>query len=306
MTDDVRHRFGVPPITAALLALAGSWQIYAAAGWMLGGHHWLLDLVNNGPQYTVLAGVAAVALAAAQRAWRLLMVFAVVTTPHLVRWSTPSTATTNPGNGETITLLLANVLSSNTDRTPLLDLIERESPDVIGLLEVTDAWLEDLGPVRDGWPTQVELGRSDNFGIAAYTRLPADSASESALGSGIIPTLRIALESGVTIWVTHPVPPIGKSYAAERDAQLIDVANVLAADPLCVVVGDFNATPWSHAFPPSGGGNRVGTFPSQLPSVLRAPIDHVLVGDGLFISDMRVGPHVGSDHRPLIVEFGLR
>ena len=39
-----------------------------------------------------------------------------------------------------------------------------------------------------------------------------------------------------------------------------------------------------------------------MPAILRMPIDHVLVGRDVVVEERRVAPHLGSDHRALIVE----
>lgn len=35
------------------------------------------------------------------------------------------------------------------------------------------------------------------------------------------------------------------------------------------------------------------------------PIDHALVGRAWRVLDFRVGPEIGSDHRPLVVRVGM-
>jgi endonuclease/exonuclease/phosphatase (EEP) superfamily protein YafD len=48
-----------------------------------------------------------------------------------------------------------------------------------------------------------------------------------------------------------------------------------------------------------------GTYPSPLPWPLRIPIDHALVSPELAGAVRRTGPHLGSDHRPLLIELPL-
>jgi endonuclease/exonuclease/phosphatase (EEP) superfamily protein YafD len=47
-----------------------------------------------------------------------------------------------------------------------------------------------------------------------------------------------------------------------------------------------------------------GTWPTGIP-LLRVPIDNCLVSEGLIALDRRLGPDVGSDHFPLIVDLAL-
>ena len=80
-----------------------------------------------------------------------------------------------------------------------------------------------------------------------------------------------------------------------------------------IVAGDLNCTPWSPNFVDllkssnlinSGLGHGLAISWTPIPiTALGLPIDHVLVGDGIQVADRKVGPHVGSDHRPVIVDF---
>ncbi len=82
-----------------------------------------------------------------------------------------------------------------------------------------------------------------------------------------------------------------------------------------MVVGDFNAARWSHGFRAlldrSGmvdserGFGFQPTFPAGLPYPLRIPIDHLLHGEGLAVTDRVLGPALGSDHLPLVVDLAV-
>ena len=96
----------------------------------------------------------------------------------------------------------------------------------------------------------------------------------------------------------------------ERDHGLAAIAPMLDALPgRRVVLGDFNATPWNDAFQAmrrecglSAGSTRwwLPSWPDPLPGLLRVPIDHVLVGGDLTVVEARLGPSIGSDHRPVL------
>jgi endonuclease/exonuclease/phosphatase (EEP) superfamily protein YafD len=81
-----------------------------------------------------------------------------------------------------------------------------------------------------------------------------------------------------------------------------------------LLVGDLNVSPWSSYFTRllknSGLKNSMKGFgfqpswPSNT-SFLRIPIDHVLYTPEIVIRNRAVGPDVGSDHLPVIVDFAL-
>ncbi len=80
-----------------------------------------------------------------------------------------------------------------------------------------------------------------------------------------------------------------------------------------VAIGDFNNTPWALSFrkllADSGLNNSQNgfglqpTWHSSLPTVLQIPIDHCLHSPNLVTTRRQIGPNVGSDHLPLIVDL---
>ncbi len=76
-------------------------------------------------------------------------------------------------------------------------------------------------------------------------------------------------------------------------------------------LGDLNITPWSPFFTDllrdgqlHDGRRGFGILPTweKLAGMVRIPIDHVLHSEGVAITDLRVLPGNGSDHRPIVFE----
>jgi endonuclease/exonuclease/phosphatase (EEP) superfamily protein YafD len=91
-----------------------------------------------------------------------------------------------------------------------------------------------------------------------------------------------------------------------------DLAELVAQETMpVIVIGDFNATPWSYAFKDfssetglvnsQNGYGLDATWPSTFPVTL-VPLDHMLHSDSLTTVTRKVGPDLGSDHLPLLVE----
>ncbi len=297
-------------VAKALLFLCLLHQL-AALSAMLGGQLvWWLDLANHLTLFAACSALVGTVIAWTVDARRLMTVLALCALLQAGRWAAPwvmgpsgdpERATAAP---QQITLLVANVYSGNYRSDLLTSLVADEAPDIVGLLEVDSAWLDRLGDFRDRWPHRLEIPRPDNFGIALYSRIPLSGTRRFDLGQGSVPSIRATLPGGTTLWLTHPVPPVNAVYAAERDAQLTDLADILAA-PSVIVAGDLNATPWSAWFPGSFRGLPEGTWPSHLPAALRLPIDHVLVSSPVALVSRRVGPDIGSDHLPVITRLVL-
>ena len=100
---------------------------------------------------------------------------------------------------------------------------------------------------------------------------------------------------------------VAGAVVAAVDDERLELARRHVLD--AVVLGDFNATPWNDAFQAmrrecglSAGSTRwwLPSWPDPLPGLLRVPIDHVLVGGDLTVVDARLGPSIGSDHRPVL------
>jgi endonuclease/exonuclease/phosphatase (EEP) superfamily protein YafD len=215
-------------------------------------------------------------------------------------------------------VLLLNVHSTNTRHERVLDLVRADAPDLVGLLEVDDQWLEALSPLRSQYPHLVAEPRDDNFGIALYSRMPLSEAQVVYLSEAGVPSIRARLAGkplatgGVTpfLVLTHPLPPSSPDQFRLRNEQLHALAlTVGELDPV-ILLGDLNVTPWSPYFrqllregrlrdTARGFGLR-GTWPAQFPP-LRIPIDHCLVSAGVDVLERRVGPALGSDHLPLRV-----
>ena len=77
-----------------------------------------------------------------------------------------------------------------------------------------------------------------------------------------------------------------------------------------IVLGDFNTPVESQIFQRSWGDLTdafshagFGLGMTKFNGWIRARIDHVLVGPGVYVDRVRVGGDVGSDHRPLIVDL---
>jgi endonuclease/exonuclease/phosphatase (EEP) superfamily protein YafD len=226
-----------------------------------------------------------------------------------------------PCGEKQIRLLSANVYTANTNHTALLDLIRDEAPDVILLMEVSQQWIDALGPLREQYPQYIERPRTDNFGIAFYSRLPLERLEMLSLGEAEVPTVRARLQAdaGVcTIIGTHPVPPTSHQYWTWRNGQLAEIATLsqelqATGDPV-LVLGDLNAPHWSHYFRRfrdqaqlRDAGNGFGltiTWPTNS-WLFSIPIDHCLVSDTISVCDRRNGVSIGSDHYPIIIDVSL-
>ena len=222
-------------------------------------------------------------------------------------------------NSETIRAASINVLTSNRKSELVLDYISETKPDIVVLLEVNDRWMKAIEPLREDYPHQITEPREDNFGIALFSRLPVEESEIHRFEPARVPTIVAQLrheEHPFTLIATHPVPPGNARCTCERDTQMESIARVANnIDTPLVLIGDLNTTSWSYCFrdfvKASGlrdsrkGFGVQASWPSFNP-LLRIPLDHCLVSDAIVVHHREVGPFVGSDHYPILVDFSVK
>jgi endonuclease/exonuclease/phosphatase (EEP) superfamily protein YafD len=210
-------------------------------------------------------------------------------------------------------LLVANVWYPGNDYRPLLELVERERPDAIGLTELTRDWAAGISPGLEGYPHRVLQAQPGGYGIGLYSRLPLRNARIVYPTGRWPPVARATLSmlgTDVELFVLHG-PSAIRRVAAERHRDFMRNLGTLAraAGPSALLCGDFNAAPWTGPYRELRGRGRLErddpwrplewTFPVWN-RLLRVPIDQCLAGPDLSVSS-RTGPAIGSDHFPLLV-----
>ncbi|MBL0870287.1 MAG: endonuclease/exonuclease/phosphatase family protein [Phycisphaerales bacterium] len=294
-------------------------------------------ILHAGIAMTVLAVLALIFRA--RRLFVLSCIFALALCwPTLRAITRPASPAPNPQQ-PTLTLVVANVNLGNPDLSKLISLINAENADVVILQEITPAHIASLrSALSVTHPHRSEALRSDAFGQAIYSRIPFQSEPQlfpqgtllrdSRLG-GVVglhdPQIRTTISFDglpVVIQNLHLVPPGDPSMLREQRVQfawLRDWLRSMATSPnpsAVILAGDFNSTPSSpqHAVLRAAGlieshaqaGQGTGhTWPdiaplSNLPGIR---IDHVYSTSELRAVEARVGPSIGSDHRPQVVRL---
>jgi endonuclease/exonuclease/phosphatase (EEP) superfamily protein YafD len=209
-----------------------------------------------------------------------------------------------------------NVHTSNRAADKVLDFVRQSDADMVFLMEVDDWWADALAPLKKDYPQSEIEWRGDNFGVAFFSRIAGTRVRMESLGEAGVPTVVAELQYGgknLQFIGTHPVPPTGPTYSAWRNGQLGILRDLAStSDRPTLLVGDLNATPWSSGMrtlmkngdfrlPPP---NFVWSPTWMARSPLAISIDHALATPPLVILRRDVGPDVGSDHRPIVVEVG--
>jgi len=216
---------------------------------------------------------------------------------------------------QTLRVMALNVRTSNPHHDRVRAVIRAEDPDIVLLMETDDRWIAALDELRATYPHRITKPRRDNFGIALFSKLPFERAESVEFGDAGVPSVVAVLSAGgaaFTVIGTHPLPPSSSWGSERRNRQFAAVAEyVWTADTPVLLLGDLNVTRFSAHFgrllrdsglcDSSRGRGFQPTWPAHRP-LFSIPIDHALHSDEIRVVDRRVGPAVGSDHYPLIVD----
>jgi len=296
----------------AVSALACTWLA------SLGRHSWLLDLMSHFRlQHAVACAVVLLYALLRRRTWlvvaALVSLFWNAQIIHAVHQTAEAPAAPT---GRPLRLMIYNVLATNTRHEDVINHVLQADADIVCLEEVNDTWQQSLEPLRRKYPHRVEELIKGFFGIACYTRLPLKSSEVRRFTIWRLPVLVLNLDHlgrPLTFIGLHTEPPIGGVRAEEWRGHLGGIAALVAGlSSEVIVAGDFNATPWCEGMRllrEKGGLDFSSmdpvwppTWGRHLPTMI--PIDHVLLKRGLIVQKRTLGPELGSDHCPVLVEIG--
>lgn len=266
---------------------------------------WLLDLVSHWQWLYSLLLVLSILFLAGQQKWWCLGLSALAL-PLVTASPALSSATTHT---HTFKILSSNVYVDNPDLNRLKALIDQEQPDVIVLLEFSQ---QHLAPVKTWteYPHQILQARSGAFGMAILSRFALSETQiiTDPIGIEHIST-RVQTSQVFQLVGFHPLPPVSEQAYRVRDQLLQDLTKLPHQQPR-IIAGDFNTTPWSSAFQGLAQRgyyrslNLLPTWPTKLRGLIGIPIDQVLASSHWQLLNTRIGPNIGSDHYPIIVELG--
>jgi endonuclease/exonuclease/phosphatase (EEP) superfamily protein YafD len=230
----------------------------------------------------------------------------------------PSATASSVLPSKQITVLDMNVFFENTHNNLIAQQIKKFEPDVVVLEEVTQTHFDALQPDLDRYPNRVTSLRDGGLGIGMFSKLPIDQAKPNLLNMNASFALSGDLKVGaksLTLIGIHAMPQINP-WGIDVDKKII--ARLTAFQKTCpnnvVMIGDFNATPWSALFRELIGTGRLidseqgfglqCTWPTNIP-FFAIPIDHCVHSPNCRVTDRRLGDFVGSDHLPLLVKISV-
>lgn len=268
-------------------------------------------------QYAALLVVAAVG-AALLRDFRLALVALLLVAINIaVIAQVPEAPAAAEAGTARLRVLVANVEYGNHDYERLVNLVDEVDPDVVAVTELTPAWALHLDGALDRYPHRRLAPEKGAYGAGLYSREELGDARVVRLPTGGSPSVMATVAIGggaVEVLVTHVHTPFAGNRrtrqlaALERELQRREKPTVLC--------GDFNAAPWAqplrelarkaHLRSVYGRFGLTGTWPANgIIRFLRIPLDNCLVSEEVALATNRVGPDIGSDHLPLVLDLAL-
>jgi endonuclease/exonuclease/phosphatase (EEP) superfamily protein YafD len=215
----------------------------------------------------------------------------------------------------TLKVVSFNVLKTNDRRDEICSFIEKENPDVVVLSEINDKWSSHIARLRQAYPHVISSSRKKLRDVVILSRHPIGTTGEGGFRKRRWAEAIFSV-GGTTYRLTavHTAPPTSAANSQGRNEQLLTIAGQLAGQPRTILCGDLNISPFSPWYAKmletsgltdtSSGAGFSPTWMCAFPPIA-VPIDHILLSKDLSLVSRRVGPSLGSDHSPVIVELAL-
>jgi endonuclease/exonuclease/phosphatase (EEP) superfamily protein YafD len=307
------RRFAITSRLALVLLAAATLFGFAGSLW------WFFDLFSHFRAQYVVAALLLALLPGVIRHFRWLLlalaVAAINTIPVVPLFLAPADATA-PASARALKLMSFNVFGFNRQYARMLDYVHREQPDVLVLIEVTPQWMPSIRQLAADYPYHWINAGDDVTGIAVLSRAAPSHASTLELADNGVPSYLLTFASegrSISVLGTHLGWPMGGDNARRRNSQLAALEQFARDhDGPLVIAGDLNITPFSPVFQRTlraGGLHRcvpdaglTPTWPARFPPLF-IQIDHCLATSNVHAANFRVGPYLGSDHYPIVVDI---
>ena len=223
------------------------------------------------------------------------------------------------GEEKNLKIISINIFSQNNEYQYLQEYINEEPADLIVLQELTPEWQKNVEFIREKYPYYKEEPRTNNFGIAVYSKIPLDTVITKNYIDEMHPSLIGELKVNgkpVSILMTHPVPPLPNQERFERrnkQYQLMKDEIDEMTNQNIILIGDLNSTVYSPNFKlvqsdklkDARTGFGVQNSWNAFIPILRTNIDQCWVSKEMKVTNFYRGKDIQSDHFPIVVELKI-
>lgn len=227
-------------------------------------------------------------------------------------------------NGDTkhlksLKVISANIYQFNQDFGKFKDFIRKEDPDIFVTIESNKDWEFTMRDLEVDYPHTEKITLENTYGMHLYAKIPFQKVITHYFVADDIPSIEAHFKTkdgeDFLLFCVHPPPPspTEEDTSKERDGDLLCVAKrTKEINKPTLVIGDFNTVAWSKVselFRKSSGlidgRNGRGILASFHAKYwfFRAPLDLVFHSPTVFLKELKVLEHIGSDHFPICCVF---
>ncbi|KYG73216.1 endonuclease/exonuclease/phosphatase family protein [Roseivirga echinicomitans] len=218
-------------------------------------------------------------------------------------------------------VISTNIYQFNQEFGRFKDFIRKENPDIFVTIESNKDWEVALREIEADYPYTEKITLENTYGMHLYAKIPFQKVTTHYFVSEDLPSIEAHFKTkdgeGFVLFCVHPPPPspTEEDTSKERDGDLLCIAKrVKEINKPTLVVGDFNTVAWSKIadlFRKNSGliDGRIGR--GILASYhakywfFRAPLDLVFHSPTIFLKELSVLEHIGSDHFPICCVFSI-
>jgi endonuclease/exonuclease/phosphatase (EEP) superfamily protein YafD len=309
-----------------LAAKAGFMAVVLAVSYILSlgaRYHFILDLFSHFIiQYAVGALVLGMTLLYFQK-WPMGGLCFVILAASLYQiYQNFPVVSVVDAKGTSFKVAHYNRFYPNKNFDAMMAWLREQNADVVSVQEITPEAIEKLQALNDLYPYHFPEKKTPGTDVFLMSRYPIVERAIIEVKADVPTTLglRIRIDSpaSITIYAMHTHTPLTHRMQRQRNAELIQMAEVIGVDktPNIVFLGDWNITPFSPFFKDTVKvSNLRNGYSSYWPAVswpsqfrlpfLQIPIDQLLFSPHMQLVEKKVGPAMGSDHHPLVARFAI-
>lgn len=222
--------------------------------------------------------------------------------------------------GQSLKLMISNVLMSNKNIDGLANLVNQHQPDILLVVESDKKWYQGLNS-KLNFKFDVAEPLENTYGMLLYSNFELKNSRVEYLFENDVPSIHTEVhlsdENKLVLHCLHPKPPAPQESedTTERDAELLTVGKRVQKQNLpTLVAGDLNDVAWSYTtrlfqkisglLDPRIGRGMFNTFHAKI-FFLRFPLDHAFASEHFTLINLKRLPGFGSDHFPMLIELIL-
>lgn len=299
----------------AVMAVPVVGLLFVSVAAFAGRFVWFFDLWSHFRWHYFMAAAPLTLITLLMRRTKLAALALVVTVInglHLLPFVTPSLEA-SPSDATTVRLMMANTLYGNPNPDMLIEAVLKTSPDIVVLVEMNRINHFTMGAL---WERYAYVQSDPQYQTVILSRYPLENGRFIDYGSGhrsqAYAEITVQGRSFGVLGI-HPTTPMNNDRWGWRNEELQKTAAFAREQQLPIIVtGDFNVSSFSPNFThflKEGEltDGRVGqglnrSWPTFMPAA-KIPIDHFVSSPAINVISLETGPHTGSDHLPLVVDF---